>query len=342
MSTAAIPRVEIGWLHPFLEILAEAGAPWEQMLRRARLPVLGSGNASTLVPTARVYDFAALARRESGLTDLGLRAGARLSVTSMLPDAERAWTRPGTFRSIDSFIRGALASSSEVDLWIETRTAPEPTTEFFYVGTFGPEHPAFETVEQYMVALMVQWVRYAAGPNWAPARINFRSAPVPKGAIRRLAGQTSIAVAQDVTSLVFPSRRFVGPVEALPQRDSTIWRRHRRSLARGGQATDFVASLRIVLPAYLPDGSPVIEQAAQLAGTSVRTLQRRLKTQGITYTKLLEDLRHDLAVFLLRDPHRTLSEISQEIGYRDPAVFTRAFRRWTGQTPTSFRRSLTI
>ena len=103
-----------------------------------------------------------------------------------------------------------------------------------------------------------------------------------------------------------------------------------------------VASLRIVLPAYLPDGSPDIGQAALLAGTSVRTLQRRLDARGVTYSQLLDDLRHDVALYLLRDPKRTLAEISQEIGYRDPAIFTRAFRRWTGRTPSSFRRSLPI
>jgi AraC-like DNA-binding protein len=340
ISKVAIPRVEIGWLHPFLEILVEAGAPWEQMLERAGLPVLASDNTSALVPTARVYDFTAIAHRESGLADLGLRAGARLNVTSMLPDAERAWIRAGTYRSIHGFISGALASSSDVELWIERRATPAATTEFFYSGTFGPDHPAFETVEQFMVAVMLKWVRYGAGQDWNPARINFRSKSVPEDSIRRVAGPARIALAQDTTSLVFPARLFVGPMEPFPQEDSPIWRQHRDSLERGEDVTDFVASLRIVLPAYLPDGSPVIERAARLAGTSVRTLQRRLEDQGTTYSQLLDDLRHDLALYLLRDSGRTLSEISHEIGYRDPAVLTRAFRRWTGLTPRDYRRML--
>lgn len=341
MTTSTLPTVEIGWLHPFLEILAEARAPWERMLRKASLPVLTSGSTSTLVPTARVYDFVALAQRQSGLADLGLRAGARVDITSMLPDTERAWTRAGMFRSILGFVSGALASSSDVELWIERQNTPEPTTEFFYSGTFGPEHPAFETVEQFMVAVMLQWVRYGAGPDWHPAQINFRSISVPEDAARCLAGPTRIAVAQSATSLSFPPTRFVGPVEPLPQRNSPIWRRHRESLSRGDHAQDVVASLRIVLPAYLPDGSPGIEQAARLAGTSVRTLQRQLAGQGVTYSELLDDLRHDLALYLMRDPERTLSEISQEIGYREPAIFTRAFHRWTGLAPRDYRRTLT-
>ncbi len=153
-------------------------------------------------------------------------------------------------------------------------------------------------------------------------------------------GRAKIAVAQNVTSLVFPPTRFVGPVEPFPPKESAVWQRHRASLGRGQHATDFVASLRIVLPAYLPDGSTGIAQAARLAGTSVRTLQRRLDALGISYSHLLDDLRHDLALYLMRDRKRTLAEISQEIGYRDPAIFTRAFRRWTGLAPREYRRSL--
>ena len=72
---------------------------------------------------------------------------------------------------------------------------------------------------------------------------------------------------------------------------------------------------------------------------SVRTLQRRLSEQGITYSHLLEELRHDTAISLLRDPSLKVSDIGRELGYRDPAIFTRAFRRWTGVTPSEHRES---
>jgi AraC-like DNA-binding protein len=128
-------------------------------------------------------------------------------------------------------------------------------------------------------------------------------------------------------------------MEDLPEKGSAIWRRHRKSLRDTAGEQDLSASLRVILPAYLPDGSPTIQQAARLAGTSVRTLQRRLDEEGVTYSQLLEDLRHDLAIYLLRDPGRQAAEVSNELGYRDPAIFTRAFKRWTGTTPSQYRRA---
>ena len=341
-SNPPIPRVNIGWLHPFFEILDEEGAAWESMLERAGLPVLASDDASTLVPTSRVYAFVALAASESRLDDLGVRAGARMDFTPLLPDPEDAWTRPGVFRSIRSFIEVGLDSSSNVELWLEARSDPTPTTEFLYRGTFGRDHAAFPTVEQFMVAVMVRWARYGAGPNWNPTRINLRAESVPEAAIRDLVGDASIHTAQSVTSIAFPSQPFAGPVEPFPQTDSPVWQRHRLSLAQGQGLQDLAGSLRLVLRAYLPDGSPDIKLAARLTGTSVRTLQRRLREQGLTYAQLLEELRHDLAIHLLRDPDRQAAEVSRELGYRDPAIFTRSFRRWTGTTPSEFRSRLLV
>jgi AraC-like DNA-binding protein len=193
-----------------------------------------------------------------------------------------------------------------------------------------------------MVALMVRWTRYGANPQWNPARVNVRAGSVPEATLRALVGDADIRCAQGVTSIVFPTQPFLGPMEEVPSKDSAIWQRHRKALNGSTDKGDLAASLRVILPAYLPDGSPGIQLAARLADTSVRTLQRRLEDQGVTYSQLLEDLRHDLAIYLLRDPHRQTAEISRELGYRDPAIFTRAFRRWTDQTPSQYRREIQV
>ena len=335
----SIPLVNIAWIHPFLELLEEVGAPYDQLLEEAGLPSLAVDDVSALVPTAAIYRFVGLAAEATAISDLGLRAGARLDIESLLPDAERTWSRPGVFRSLEAFIQVALESSSNVEMWIESRSDREKTVEFFYKGTFGPENRAFPTVEQFMVALMVRLTRIATGPDWCPDRVNFRALSVPEPAIRRLVGDAEVRSGQRKTSILVPASRWVNRIEPFPEPGSSVWRRHRRSLEKWRDAEDFVGSLRLVLRAYLPDGSPDIQLAGRLTGSSVRTLQRRLAERGTSYSQLLEELRHDLALYLLRDPDLQASEISRELGYRDPAIFTRAFRRWTGQTPSQYRRT---
>jgi AraC-like DNA-binding protein len=72
--------------------------------------------------------------------------------------------------------------------------------------------------------------------------------------------------------------------------------------------------------------------------TSVRTLQRRLHTTGVTYAAVVQQARCAAAREMLKEHQRRISDIARLLGYSDPAHFTRAFQRWTGVTPRDFRR----
>lgn len=72
---------------------------------------------------------------------------------------------------------------------------------------------------------------------------------------------------------------------------------------------------------------------------SPRSLQRRLREEGTTFAELLEELRRDLALRYLRDPRIGIAEVGFLLGFRDVTAFHRAFRRWMGTTPASYRRA---
>ena len=85
---------------------------------------------------------------------------------------------------------------------------------------------------------------------------------------------------------------------------------------------------------------PTIESAARVAGMSVRSFQRRLGDEGVSYSQLVDRVRLDRATRLLDTPGARVIDVALEVGYSDPAHFTRAFRRWTGVTPRQFRHRL--
>jgi AraC-like DNA-binding protein len=98
----------------------------------------------------------------------------------------------------------------------------------------------------------------------------------------------------------------------------------------------FAGSLRQVLRPYLGEEADIM-LAADLADISVRTLQRRLKQSGLSFSDLIQQARFETACSLLEDPGIRLTDIAFDIGYTDPAHFTRAFRRWAGVTPSAYR-----
>ena len=69
-----------------------------------------------------------------------------------------------------------------------------------------------------------------------------------------------------------------------------------------------------------------------------RTLQRRLKDQGVEFKALVDDTRRLFALPYLRNRNHTLAEIAYLLGYSEVSAFNRAFRRWTGSTPSDYRR----
>jgi AraC-like DNA-binding protein len=87
----------------------------------------------------------------------------------------------------------------------------------------------------------------------------------------------------------------------------------------------------------LSEGAPALASAARHLGMSERTLQRRLRETGQTYQGVVDGTRHRLARRLLRETPFSLVEVAFMTGYADQSAFTRAFRRWSGQTPRSFR-----
>jgi AraC-like DNA-binding protein len=82
-----------------------------------------------------------------------------------------------------------------------------------------------------------------------------------------------------------------------------------------------------------------IVEVAQAVGISTRTLRRRLAAEGTTFAAIRERECRERAVFLLRSGKRSTAEVSELIGYANVANFTRAFQRWTGHTPGTYRRS---
>ena len=88
----------------------------------------------------------------------------------------------------------------------------------------------------------------------------------------------------------------------------------------------------VLLPILHTGGASVDAVARQLR-VSRQTLFRRLKAEGTTFERVLDDLRHQLALHYLGDKKTSVSETAYLVGFSDRAAFARAFKRWTGTTP---------
>jgi AraC-like DNA-binding protein len=102
---------------------------------------------------------------------------------------------------------------------------------------------------------------------------------------------------------------------------------------------DFPSFVRRMLRRQLMLGSCSIDAVASRFGLHRRTLDRRLQRHGVLYSELLDEVRHEVACQLLRDTRLQVQQIAESLCYSSAANFSTAFRRWTGTTPTDFRRA---
>ena len=108
-------------------------------------------------------------------------------------------------------------------------------------------------------------------------------------------------------------------------------------VARRGSGGSFRSSVENAVVPLLPHGKARADEVARRLGTSGRTFARRLSSEGLTFSELLERLRHDLARRYLAEGELSVSQIAWLLGYQEVGAFSRAFKRWTGETPRDMR-----
>jgi|GEM_PF-216154 len=94
----------------------------------------------------------------------------------------------------------------------------------------------------------------------------------------------------------------------------------------------------LLLP-VLHTGETSVDMIAGKLALSRQTLFRRLKAEGVTFEKVLNELRHKLALQYLSEKNASVNETAYLVGFSDPAAFSRAFKRWTGSSPRMMRAS---
>lgn len=196
--------------------------------------------------------------------------------------------------------------------------------------------PADEATDAF-VSVFVRMCRALAGRDFAPLRIELRRASPPDRAAFERILRAPLVFGAPATRIVFAAEDFERPLEGsnpeLARHNDAIVLKHLARLDQG----DLRARVAAALIERLPHGEPSQQEIGAALHLSTRSLQRRLAADGVSYQDVLEDTRRTLATSYLADPEYSVSEVTYLLGFSDTSSFSRAFRRWTGQSPSAFR-----
>lgn len=100
---------------------------------------------------------------------------------------------------------------------------------------------------------------------------------------------------------------------------------------------DIVGRTKSIIFEQLPSGHVTLEEIAARLCISDRTLRRRLKDAGVSFKSLLAETRKELGERLIQDSSLSLTEIAFTLGFSDSSSLSRAYKGWTGQSPSEYR-----
>lgn len=319
--------VRLNLARNFFEAAEASGADVNGVLAPLGLEAASFDDPDLFVPAPTMYDVVEGLGKASGDPFIGVHLGEKLDPLTWSPLVEAVKNGRTLGDLLLRFSIDANLDASSVEYVLETRGSRCTFAERRMTdsGRRSRHNDAFGA------AFVLAILKAATGEKWRGADVLVHAcdpAAFPPGYL-------GIRIAQGDT-LGF---KVAFPCEWLLLETSKEKGNDRDKLLSSPTIapTDALPALRHVLDNHLHETGLDAERVAALCGVSKRTLARRLSEHSTTLKAELDQLRATRAKRALLDQDYSVAQVGAIVGYPEPSVFTRVFRRWTGMTPRQYR-----
>ena len=324
---SVIPVLRTTAFRPVVERLRRMGVPVEAYLEEVGVPIEALQKQDRLVPERTFWAMLENIRQCEGIPDIGFRLGSDFHVTEIEDVASHLSGHPTLIRTMEAFCALLRSHNNTWDYWIEVS---DRGTLFCRRGSaidIG-QWP----VEQYVVSYLVDVVRLAAPASWWPSEIWLQSDVELQPVERDWLGDATLHFGSPCTAILVPD-------ELISRRPKSVRADPVAAFETEPISKQYDEVVRELIRTRLVSGQPRLEDLEMTAGFSPRTLQRRLAEAGTSFQILLDDVRTELACTRLEESRKAISEIATDLGYARVAAFSKSFRRWTGVSPSEYRKA---
>jgi AraC-like DNA-binding protein len=203
----------------------------------------------------------------------------------------------------------------------------------------GADFKAGRHEAEALLCILASVFRRVSGDACRPLKVTFRHARPRDISEHRRVFQAPLLFGQAIDAVVIAREHLSLPLNLADPGLLEVLKGYARTLLH-----------RIYLPETWADRAkqaiskgmygqrPTVKAVAKDLAVSPRSLQNKLKEEGMTFRELLDELRKETALSLLKDPEVTLYDVSFLLGFSEQSSFNHAFRRWTGASPNAYRR----
>lgn len=322
-------------LGPIADFVDNQGGSIARVLNDVDLPHAILETPDMPVPLPEQFRLLARAARETGDPHFGARLGQNVRIENLSAFGQWVSEAPNAGGAIERSNRG-------LNVFLQTGTIlrlqrrgdrARWSIEFLDPGTDGRYQN-----ELLGLSYLTDVVRSFIGPGWTPDLVRTTTARSGQRGILEQIFAANISTGHRVSSIEFPSAYLAASNRYRAATNGTEAVRLEAEPAVP-QGNDQAAAIVAVASLALLEGYPRIDWVADKLGMTRRSLQRRLSEQGTTFSRMIEDLLLDRSKALLAAKDKSITEIALRMGYTDAAHFSRAFKRWTGASPSIYRRA---
>lgn len=323
-----------------LEVLGELGVAPEAALARTGLDLAAVASPLTLTSSQQFLIVARIGLKHSDAPDIGLRVGQRLHASSYGMYGYSLLCSETFRHAFDNAIRyhqlanGLLQIRWEEADGIASWIFPSHTD----VSFADMDRRLYRFLIDLQFAVHLTVIKDVMGPWCMPIRAHFTEPEPPHAAVLREMLECPIAFEQPQNMLSYPADwltrapRLANPITA--GQVSTQCARLIEELRWQAGVTRLVYQELTHTPGKFPE----IDQIAERLCMTSRTLRRKLEQENTSYSDLLASVRKALAIDYLGTTELSTDDIAATLGFSDAVSFRHAFKRWTGRTPTDYRR----
>jgi AraC-like DNA-binding protein len=238
--------------------------------------------------------------------------------------------------TVGDAVRALVSNLNTQDRVVVPSLTSRDGTALLTFATYQAESRSGTQILDAALGVTVNILRTLCGSGWNPGEVLVsRAAPADQAPYRHHF-RAPVRFNQESASIVFPAHdldlRIAGADPMM-----RVLLEDRIQQLKGAQGAAFSDDIRRLLRTRLTGHHCSADDIADLLAMHRRTLSRRLKGSGMGYRAITNEIRFEIARQLLQDTQVPLAQIAAALGYSEASAFTRAFRRWSGQTPTTWR-----
>lgn len=323
-------------LNDYIAVLRDIGAPVDREIARSMLPPRIEETPDLYVSVPAALEWVARTGHDLHPMELGLLGAQQASLASLRPAQQAAiMTAQTGLKRLE-----ALADLSRQEDSALEMTIRHEGDDLRVVCTMAAldSHIFLCLAEWLNLQSIISVIRSVAGVAWCPSEMCFVSSGSPPEAVHAAFPNTRIRMSQRHTSVTVTRADIARPTcDVILSKHDTLASLSSKDVQDGQSAWKYISLLRMMIQPYLNGGRIDVSFAAELAGISTRTLQRKLKLNGSSYSQIVQEARFELARSCLDEPGMKIIDVAMMAGYERPQHFSRAFRRFSGVTPSQYR-----